>query len=347
MDIVINSTADKSVVTALRLRGHCPSATLWGREVEVQGPRSRSAASTTSAPPLRSPPLGGETGGAVSVFPRKIMRAGEELVPMTPDMLKRIFAEDKEDWFFHPICVDVTSNEVIELLDTETYFKLLNIPYPENQEAILERLQSDRLLQQTFKGWTIPNLSAILLAKDLNKISSSLARKAPRVVIYEGINKLNTLREQIGQKGYAVGFEGLVNFVYSSAPQNRFIEEVIRQEVNMFPKQALRELIANALVHQDFTTTGTSVMIEMYNDRVEISNPGIPSIQVERFIDEYRSRNEQLADLMRRFGICEEKGSGIDKVIQAHSFINYPHRILELVKLAQLQYCLLIRILLI
>ncbi len=123
------------------------------------------------------------TGQAIAFEGAYLMRAGEELVPMTPDMLKRIFAEDKEDWFFHPICVDVTSKEVIELLDTETYFKLLNIPYPENQQAILERLQSDQLLQQTFKGWTIPNLSAILLAKNLNKISSSLARKAPRVVI--------------------------------------------------------------------------------------------------------------------------------------------------------------------
>lgn len=85
----------------------------------------------------------------------------------------------------------------------------------------------------------------------------------------------------------------------------------------MFPKQALRELIANALVHQDFLATGASVMIEMYADRVEISNPGTPPISVERFIDEYRSRNERVADLMRRLGICEEKGSGVDKVVKA------------------------------
>ena len=92
----------------------------------------------------------------------------------------------------------------------------------------------------------------------------------------------------------------------------------------MFPKQALRELIANALIHQDFLATGASVMIEMFTDRVEISNPGLPPIKVERFIDEYRSRNEQLADLMRRFGICEEKGSGIDKVINAAEVYQLP-----------------------
>ena len=92
----------------------------------------------------------------------------------------------------------------------------------------------------------------------------------------------------------------------------------------MFPKQALRELIANALVHQDFLASGASVMIEMYDDRVEISNAGKPPINVKRFIDEYRSRNERLADLMRRLGICEEKGSGIDKVVEAAEVYQLP-----------------------
>jgi len=115
-----------------------------------------------------------------------------------------------------------------------------------------------------------------------------------------------------------------VDFVHSSAPRNRFVEQVVREEVKMFPKQALRELIANALVHQDYNASGASVMIEMYSDRVEISNPGLPPIQVERFIDEYRSRNERVADLMRRLGICEEKGSGIDKVVRAAEGFQLP-----------------------
>ena len=65
-------------------------------------------------------------------------------------------------------------------------------------------------------------------------------------------------------------------------------------------------------------------MIEMYADRVEISNPGLPPIKVERFIDEYRSRNERLADLMRRLGLCEEKGSGVDKVVSAAEAYQLP-----------------------
>jgi ATP-dependent DNA helicase RecG len=253
-----------------------------------------------------------------------LMRVGEELRPMTPDMLKRIFAEDQQDWFSHPALCDASPDDVINLLDTQSYFELLKIPYPTTRDAVLERLQSQDLIKQTAQGWTITNLAAILLAKKLDAFSPALARKAPRVVIYEDRDKLKTRNETTGVKGYAVGFEGLVDFVHSAAPQNRFIEEVVREEVKMFPEQALRELIANALVHQDFLATGTSVMIEMYSDRIEISNPGIPPIPVERFIDEYRSRNEKLADVMRRFGICEEKGSGIDKVVKAAEVFQLP-----------------------
>ncbi|MEH2065970.1 MAG: hypothetical protein V7K50_27545 [Nostoc sp.] len=71
-------------------------------------------------------------------------------------------------------------------------------------------------------------------------------------------HQLQTRDDKTGNRGYAVGFEGLVDFVHSAAPQNRFVEEVVREEMKMFPKQALRELIANALVHQDFADMSKS-----------------------------------------------------------------------------------------
>jgi ATP-dependent DNA helicase RecG len=164
----------------------------------------------------------------------------------------------------------------------------------------------------------------LLLAKTLEPFPTEVSRKAPRVVLYDGVSKLETRMEQFGKKGYAVGFENLLSFVHGLAPSNKVIEQAIRHEVKMFPLQALRELIANALIHQDFNAVGGSVMIEMYSDRVEISNPGTPPISPERFIDEYQSRNERLADLMRRMGVCEEKGSGIDKVVSASEVYQLP-----------------------
>ena len=253
-----------------------------------------------------------------------LMRAGEDLVPMTPDQLRRIFAEGQPDWFVQAAKECASADEVIALLDTQTYFDLSGLPYPTTREGVLSRLSGEGLITQTAAGWTITNLAAILLAKRLDGFSPMLARKAPRVVIYEGTDKTRTREDKPGNRGYAVGFESLVDFVHSAAPQNHSIEQVVREEVKMFPKQALRELIANALVHQDFSATGASVMIEMYADRVEISNPGTPPISVERFIDEFRSRNERLADFMRRLGICEEKGSGVDKVVKAAEVFQLP-----------------------
>lgn len=267
---------------------------------------------------------GRPVGQAVSCDGVYLMRAGEDTTAMTPDLLKRIHAEDAQDWFARPAREGASADDVIALLDTQTYFELVQLPYPTSRDAVLDCLTTEELIRPKDGGWTVTNLAAVLLAKRLADFSPALARKAPRVVLYDGPNKLRTRDDRPGTRGYAPAFEGLVDFVHSSAPQNRFIEEALREEVKMFPRQALRELIANALVHQDFQATGASVMIEMFDDRVEISNPGAPPVPVERFIDEYRSRNERLADVMRRMRICEEKGSGIDKVIAVAETFQLP-----------------------
>jgi ATP-dependent DNA helicase RecG len=85
--------------------------------------------------------------------------------------------------------------------------------------------------------------------------------------------------------------------------------------VPVFPMTAIREIIANALIHQDFTISGVGPVVEIYADRIEVTNPGNSLIELDRIIDERRSRNEKLAGTMRSLGICEERGGGIDKAI--------------------------------
>lgn len=191
------------------------------------------------------------------------------------------------------------------------------------RNAALARLAQEQLIVESEGIWNITNLGALLFAKDLRQFGQ-LSRKAPRVIVYKGANKLETVREQIGVKGYAVGFEGLVSYINSQLPANEVIGQALRTETRMYPEIAIRELVANALVHQDLEDFGSFVMIEIYCDRIEITNPGTPLIPTDRFIDEYKSRNERLTDLMRRFRICEEKSSGIDKVVAAAEFFQLP-----------------------
>lgn len=252
-----------------------------------------------------------------------LMRAGEELVPMSEDQLRRIFAEGQPDWLEEPAIQHLEAQGVIDLLDTQTFFELLKLPYPTERSAVVDRLVQERLVDEQEGSYSIRRLGALLLAKRLEAFSD-LSRKAPRVVVYPGISKLETKLDQPGGKGYAVGFQGLVHFVMSQLPQNEIVEDALRKEVKLVPEIVIRELIANALIHQDFRITGASIMVEIYSNRVEISNPGEPVVPVKRFIDGYQSRNERLADLMRRMGICEEKSSGIDKVIHAAEVFQLP-----------------------
>ena len=242
---------------------------------------------------------------------------------MSEDQLRRIFAEGQPDWLEEASKTGLDSQQVVELLDVQAFFELLKLPFPTERKGIIDRLTQERLLDEDGGRYTLRRLGGLLLARNL-KDFPDLARKAPRVVVYSGDSKLETKLDQSGGKGYAVGFQGLVRFVMQQLPQNEVIEDALRREVKLVPEIVIRELVANALIHQNLSVPGVSVMIEIYSNRVEISNPGEPVVPVERFIDGYQSRNERLADLMRRMGICEEKSSGIDKVVHAAEIFQLP-----------------------
>lgn len=251
------------------------------------------------------------------------MRAGEALVPMSEDRLRAIFAEGKPDWLEEPSLEGLDSQRVVDLLDTQAFFELLARPQPTSREGVIDGLLRERLVDETAGTYSIRRIGALLLAKKLEDFPD-VSRKATRVIVYPGNSKLETRLDRQGVKGYAVSFQDLVRFVMGHLPQNEVIKDALRTEVTLVPEIVIRELVANALIHQDFTVGGGSVMIEIYGDRVEISNPGEPIVPVERFIDGYRSRNERLADIMRRMRICEEKSSGIDKVVHAAEVYQLP-----------------------
>lgn len=223
-----------------------------------------------------------------------------------------------------------TADEVLDLLDYPAYFDLLGRPLPENRQGILQALAEDDLARPCDAGgWDITNLGAVLFAKKLDRFRP-LSRKAVRVIQYRGTSRIETIREQVGGKGYAAGFDGLISYINGLLPTNEVIEQALRRAVPMFPELAVRELVANALIHQDFFATGAGPMVEIFDDRLEITNPGAPLVDSQRFVDTPpKSRNEALASLMRRTGICEERGSGWDKVVSETEFYQLPAPLIE------------------
>lgn len=223
---------------------------------------------------------------------------------------------------------DLAGDDVLALIDFAGCFDLLSIPLPTDQTGILARLADEKLIvAMPGRRFHITNLGAILFAKNLNSFER-LSRKALRVIKYRGAGRTATEREwrdPPSQRGYAVAFEAATAFINSQLPQNEPIGQAFRAEVRMYPEMAIRELVANALIHQDFAVTGAGPMVEIFEDRMEITNPGEPLVDTLRFIDTPpRSRNEDLAALMRRMQICEEGGTGIDKVVAAVETFQLP-----------------------
>lgn len=233
--------------------------------------------------------------------------------------------------FEHGVAAErVSSDNVLLNLDYPAYFDLLGSPLPDGRAAILDAFEQDNLIVPCDAGgWNITNLGAILFAKDVGDFSQ-LGRKAMRIIQYKGTGRVETLREREDVHGYAAGFNTLVDYIMALVPSNEIIEQALRSTMPMFPELAVRELVANALIHQDFSITGAGPMVEMFDDRIEITNPGEPLVDTDRFVDiPPKSRNETLASLMRRFGICEERGSGIDKVVSQVEAFQLPAPLFE------------------
>ena len=215
--------------------------------------------------------------------------------------------------------------EIVALLDCQTYFDLKGVPYPTTQEGVIHYFCEEGLTIRQDNGlYSITNLGAILFAKRLVDFPT-VSRKAIRVVRYKGENKLEMEHEDTGAKGYAVGYEGLIKYVCALTPSSEPINLALREKRSAYPVIAIREAIANALIHQDFTVTGAGPLVEIFSNRIEITNPGAPLVDVLRIVDTPpKSRNEKLASLMRQLNMCEEAGSGWDKIVISCEVMNLP-----------------------
>ena len=217
--------------------------------------------------------------------------------------------------------------EIKNQLDFRSIFKLLDKPVPQIDSELIRWMKDEKMIDEVDgAGFYITNFGALSCAYNLNDFDG-LARKCIRLIKYKGITKQETEKEYPGNKGYAIGFDGLITFLKALLPGNEIIKNALRKETTVYPEIALRELIANALIHQDFSIRGSGPMIEIFDNRIVISNPGklLPSKKIDRLIRTTpESRNEILAAAFRRYRICEERGSGLEKAVVAIELFGLP-----------------------
>lgn len=219
------------------------------------------------------------------------------------------------------------SSEALSFLDYPKYFSLLNVPMPQDYSEVIHYLCDDELLVRQDDGrYAVTNLGALLLAKRL-KDFPTVSRKALRIVQYSGPGRTDTIRSKEFGGGYACEFEAAIDLVMALTPAHEELVGGLRRATTAYPERAVREILANALIHQDLALSGSGPVVEIFPRRVDFTNPGTSLVDLMRLVDNPpKSRNQRLASLMRRFRICEELGTGWDKIISSceSSFIPAP-----------------------
>ena len=211
----------------------------------------------------------------------------------------------------------LSEDEIFERFDCGALLARLNSQKASRHSVLDQLMMEDLIVDNKQGGFDVTNLLAIAAAKDLSQFPS-LQSKAPRVIQYAGSNKLNAVSDTTGVLGYGVTFTRLLRFIMDRLPVREEILHGVRHRVLSIPEKAIREFLANALIHQDLTSTADGPREEIFSDKIDITNPGKPLISPDRFIDApSKSRNEKLTNLMRRLGLCEARGSGVDRALDA------------------------------
>lgn len=241
--------------------------------------------------------------------------------------LERKFWENmnKSDYETSIVKPDLSQSEVLSLLDMDYIVKRLGLQPPTDERRAMEILvENDLAVIQPDGGYGITVLGAILFARDLHDFKP-LLNKTIRIVQYEGSGKTTIVRQYESEKGYAVQFNRIIETVSMLIPAiQRILPDGRMKQFYGYPIDAIREVVANAIIHQDLADP-MHVNIEIFKGHLTVTNAGTMLIEPDRVLDSPpRSRNRHLPDLFRRMGLCEQLGSGWDRIVSLCEDQNLP-----------------------
>ncbi|MFH0967579.1 MAG: RNA-binding domain-containing protein [Methanobacteriota archaeon] len=160
-------------------------------------------------------------------------------------------------------------------------------------------------------------------------------------ILFKGTTNVHILDRKDFADGAVSDIEESLRFIERNTRTAYRIEHLIREEIPEYPMAALREAITNAVMHRDWFNDGANVFVEIYSDRVAISNPGgLPPIMQQSDLG-HKSvrRNPIIADLFHRIGFIEKAGTGIQRM-RGHGNLDFRSRNLRLMDSLLSHFCL-------
>ncbi len=250
-------------------------------------------------------------------------RDGSSLVALNIVEIERIRNQGMDASFEMRLAKDnLSAGEVLELLNFKKLYELIDRHVPKDTSMVLDLMKEYGLVVNGKCGWSITNMGALLFANRLSDFDSVRARE---IILrrYEGSNNRLLSAEKKSVSGYVIEFEDFLDWLEMNTSKERIT--TLREREVTYPKVAIREFLANMMVHQDFDVKGMPLTIEIFGNRMVFTNPGDSLNDINRLIDlPPRSRNEKLAEMLLLLKICERRGSGYDRAVEAIESMNLP-----------------------
>ena len=169
-----------------------------------------------------------------------------------------------------------------------------------------------------YEGRLIPtNAGYLTFSSNIPQLHKDFTRFAIRCVHYKGNTSASPIVDNIDIEGTLdEQIEGMQSFILKSIPLRAKIVGTKRLEQYQYPPEAIREVVANAVIHRDYNISETYTQVAVYSNRIEITNPGNlpPGVTVDNIREAQFSRNTIIAKILRDMEYMEEYGRGIEIV---------------------------------
>jgi len=221
----------------------------------------------------------------------------------------RLFFRETDTVSFESLVCNKVGIKDVSLAKVKAFLKETGTPLKVSKANVPMVLSSLGVLDKN----KITNAGALMFASNIEK---AIYHSESILVAFKGREKLHIFDRKDVRDDLLTQFNEAVGFLKKHLNIRSEIRGLDRHDIYEIPVDAWREAILNALIHRDYSIRGTSVYVMVYDDRVEIENPGkLPSgVTVENLGNLSMRRNPIIADLFHRMGKVERIGMGIKRM---------------------------------
>jgi len=226
------------------------------------------------------------------------VRHGAASVPATDTSIRRMIRETDGDSYE----MLRSTEQNLTFTSAETEFSKRNVQFGASQMATLGIMNIDKIYT---------NLALLLSEQCVHSIKIAMFQDTTQQIFRDRQEFSGSLFKQINDA---------YNYLDLNNKTTATFDKLLRIDSRDFPETALREALLNAVVHREYSTSG-SILIKMYTDRLEFISPGglVNGIEIEDIMGGYSAcRNAKLAEVFYRLQLIEAYGTGITKIFEAY-----------------------------